>query len=258
MADPTSDRLASFFSSCPEMLFITDREGAILHLSASLARLLGPGMRQEMRLAERVHPDDRRAFDAAWVELGQASEPVSIELRLEGSDGVYQLVSCRAQGAPERGEIHGSLREDGAERVEKELQARFALIESQQRTISALSTPIIEVWDRALALPMLGVVDSTGAAEVMENLLARTSQTRARFTILDLTGVNAMDTATAVHVFKLIQAIRLLGAEGIITGIQPGVAQTMITLGIDLGTVKTLANMREAIRFCMTRSRDEA
>jgi rsbT co-antagonist protein RsbR len=143
-----------------------------------------------------------------------------------------------------------------AKRAESELRSKLDLIERQQRVISELSTPIIEVWDKVLTLPLLGVVDSGRAAEVMENLLTRVAQTGARFTVLDLTGVETVDTGTASHLLKLIQAVRLLGAEGLITGIQPNVAQTMVTLGLDLGQIVTLANLREGLQYCMKSMRE--
>jgi rsbT co-antagonist protein RsbR len=131
-------------------------------------------------------------------------------------------------------------------------------IERQAAAIRALSTPIIEVWDKVLTLPLLGVLDSRRAASVMENLLNEVSRKGARFAILDLTGVETVDTSTANHLLKLIQAIRLLGAEGIITGIQPNVAQTMIALGMDLGPIATLATLRDGLRYCITRMREGA
>jgi rsbT co-antagonist protein RsbR len=130
-------------------------------------------------------------------------------------------------------------------------RAEAALIEKQRHVIRELSTPIIQVWHRVLALPLLGVVDSGRAAEVMENLLMEVARTRARFAILDLTGVEAMDTATVSHIVKLIQALRLLGAEGIITGIGPNVARTMVGFGIDLDGIMTLANLQSGLQFCM-------
>ncbi len=138
-----------------------------------------------------------------------------------------------------------------AKRTEEDLRAQVALIEQQRHVIRELSTPIIQVWDKVLALPLLGVVDSTRAAEVMDNLLTQVATTRARFAILDLTGVEAMDTATVSHVIKLIQALRLLGAEGIITGICPNVARTMVGLGVDLDGIMTLANLQSGLQFCM-------
>ena len=119
--------------------------------------------------------------------------------------------------------------------------------------IRALGTPIIEVWDHVLTLPLLGVVDSARAAEVMDGLLKLVSQKGCRFAILDLTGVEVVDTGTAAHLLRLIQALRLLGAEGIITGIQPGVAQTMILLGMNMEGIVTLRSLRDGLRFCMAR-----
>jgi rsbT co-antagonist protein RsbR len=142
-------------------------------------------------------------------------------------------------------------------KAEKELQARIDLIQRQQQVIRALSTPIIEIWDRVLTLPMTGVVDSMRAAEVMDNLLRQVSRKGARFAILDLTGVDAVDTSTASHLLKLIQALRLLGAEGIITGIQPDVAQTMVALGMNLEEIVTLASLRDGLRLCVKRIREE-
>ena len=138
-----------------------------------------------------------------------------------------------------------------ARRASDALQAKLELIERQKQIISSLSTPIIQVWDKVLTLPMVGVLDSTRAAEVMENLLSRIAQTRARFAILDLTGIEAVDTGTAAHLLKLIHAIRLLGAEGVITGIHPGVAQTMVSLGVELGRIVTLASLRDGLEHCM-------
>jgi rsbT co-antagonist protein RsbR len=158
------------------------------------------------------------------------------------------------QGSLARTSVVGiSLDVTEAKRAENALRERLALIEQQQRIIRELSTPIIEVWDRVMALPMLGVIDSGRAAEVMGNLLAQVSEKGARFALIDLTSVEVVDTGTAGHILKLIHAIRLLGADGIITGIRPAVAQTMVTLGLDLGNVVTLARLRDAIHFCIQR-----
>jgi rsbT co-antagonist protein RsbR len=143
-----------------------------------------------------------------------------------------------------------------AKRIEKELRANLELIERQDMVIRALSTPIIEVWDRVLLLPLLGVVDSGRTAEVMADLLAEMVRTKARFAILDLTGLEVIDSGTAGHLLRLIEAVRLLGAEGIITGIRPGVAQTMVSLGLELKSVMTLATLRDGLHRCIRLMRD--
>ncbi len=117
--------------------------------------------------------------------------------------------------------------------------------------IRDLSTPIIEVWDGVLTLPMVGTVDSVRTAEVMDSLLAQIVEKRARFAILDLTGVEVVDTRVASHLIQLIQAIRLLGADGIVTGIQPTVAQTMVALGVDLSQLNTQRNLRAALNYAI-------
>jgi rsbT co-antagonist protein RsbR len=162
----------------------------------------------------------------------------------------------------ERGEVTGmlgvTLDLSEAKRAEIMLRQQLALVERQQQVIRSLSMPIIEVWDKVLTLPLLGVVDSSRAADVMENLLEQVSLKGAQFAILDLTGVETVDTSTASHLLKLIQAIRLLGAESIITGIQPRVAQTMVVLGVNLAHVRTLANLRDGLRYCIKRMSEGA
>jgi rsbT co-antagonist protein RsbR len=138
-----------------------------------------------------------------------------------------------------------------SKRKEQELSTQLELIQQQQQIIRELGTPIIQVWDEVLTVPMMGVVDSRRAADLMEDLLAEVVRTRARFAILDLTGVEVLDTATASHILRMVASIRLLGAEGIITGIRPTVAQTMVTLGVDLSTIVTLATLRDGLKLCM-------
>ena len=145
-----------------------------------------------------------------------------------------------------------------ARETEIDLRNKLALIERQQEAIRALSTPIIQVWDRVLTLPLVGTVDSRRAADVMERLLHEVSRTGARFAILDLTGVETVDTATASHLLALLRAIQLLGAEGVITGIRPVVAQTMISLGLDFNRLITLAKLRDGLRLCMKRLERES
>ncbi len=162
-------------------------------------------------------------------------------------------VPVRDDGDGVAGVIGFTLDISEVKRAEEELRSKLALIEQQQQVIRDLSTPIIEVWDSVLTLPMVGVVDSLRASEVMDNLLAAIVDKRARFAILDLTGVDAVDTQTASYLVELVRAIRLLGAEGVITGIRSNVAQTMVSLGLDLSGVATVGNLRAGLRLCIQR-----
>ncbi|WP_437525931.1 STAS domain-containing protein [Sorangium sp. So ce726] len=138
-----------------------------------------------------------------------------------------------------------------SKRTEKELRAQLQQIEAQQKVIRDLSTPIIEVWDGVLTLPMVGTVDSVRTADVMDSLLSKIVEKQARFAILDLTGVEVVDTKVASHLIELITAIRLLGADGIVAGIKPNVAQTMVALGLDLSQLTTQRNLRAALQHAI-------
>jgi rsbT co-antagonist protein RsbR len=135
--------------------------------------------------------------------------------------------------------------------AEQELQAKIHLIERQQEVIRTLSTPIIEVWEGVLVMPMVGILDSKRAADVMQDLLDRVTASGAGHVILDLTGVEMVDTQVASHLLSLVAAVGLLGAEGVITGIRPSVAQTMVSLGLDLHRVVTHANLRAGLGHCI-------
>ncbi|MCY0987688.1 STAS domain-containing protein [Nannocystis sp. ILAH1] len=139
--------------------------------------------------------------------------------------------------------------------AEIELRAKLELVERQQAVIHELATPIIEVWDGVLTLPIVGLVDTARAAELMDALLQAVTRTRARFAILDLTGVEVVDTGTASHLIKMIEAIALLGAAGILTGIRPSIAQTIVGLGVDLSRVVVHAKLRDALASCLRAGR---
>ncbi len=143
-------------------------------------------------------------------------------------------------------------------RREQELLEKIDLIERQQRVIRELSTPIIEVWEGVLALPIIGLVDSMRTSEIMDSLLQSVGRMRARFAILDMTGIEVVDTATANHLIGMIRAVRLLGAEGIITGIHPGIAQTIVTLGVELQDITVHATLRQALKYCIAGGRSGA
>jgi rsbT co-antagonist protein RsbR len=139
--------------------------------------------------------------------------------------------------------------------VEATLREKLEIIERQQDAIRTLSTPIVEVWEGVLTMPVLGAVDSYRAQQMMEVLLNAVMRTRCRYTIIDLTGVDSVDRGTADYILKLVHAVKLLGSQGIVVGIRPEVAQTMASLGVDLTSILTLANLREALVLCMRSQR---
>jgi rsbT co-antagonist protein RsbR len=132
--------------------------------------------------------------------------------------------------------------------------AREDVIRRQQEEMLELSTPVVKLWDGILALPMVGTLDSARTQVVMESLLNRIVETGSEIAILDITGVPTVDTLVAQHLLKTVTAIRLMGAECIISGVRPQIAQTIVHLGVDLSGVTTKANLADALLLALKRS----
>jgi rsbT co-antagonist protein RsbR len=132
-------------------------------------------------------------------------------------------------------------------------KGREQVIVRQQQELMELSTPVVTLWEGVLALPVIGTLDSARTQVVMENLLQRIVDTGASIAIIDITGVPTVDTLTAQHLLKTVAAARLMGAECIISGIRPQIAQTIVHLGVELGTVVTKATLADAFAVAMRR-----
>ncbi|MGN7205415.1 STAS domain-containing protein [Pedobacter sp. SAFR-022] len=129
------------------------------------------------------------------------------------------------------------------------IRGREEVIIRQTDEISEISTPVIRVWEGILALPIIGTLDSARTQVVMENLLEAIVETGSSIAILDISGVPAVDSLVAQHLMKTVAATRLMGAECVISGIRPEIAQTIVHLGIDLSNIITKASLAHALRF---------
>ena len=133
-------------------------------------------------------------------------------------------------------------------------KSREEVIVRQQREIAELSTPVVKLWQGILALPLIGTLDSQRTQVVMENLLQTIVDVEAEIAIIDITGVPTVDTLVAQHLLKTVTAIRLMGADCIISGIRPQIAQTIVHLGIDLQGITTKATLADALSVALKRS----
>ena len=133
-------------------------------------------------------------------------------------------------------------------------KSREEVIRHQLEEMLELSTPVVEIWEGILALPLIGTLDSARTSVVMETLLKTIAETRSELAIIDITGVSTVDTLVAQHLLKTVAAARLMGADCIISGIRPHIAQTMVHLQIDLSGITTKATLAEALRFALKRS----
>ena len=134
------------------------------------------------------------------------------------------------------------------------LKGREEVIARQQQEMLELSTPVVELWEGILALPLIGTLDSARTQVVMESLLQTIVDTGAGLAIIDITGVPTVDTLVAQHLLKTVTALRLMGAECIISGVRPQIAQTIVHLGVDLQGVTTKANLADALALALKRT----
>jgi len=178
-------------------------------------------------------------------------------------DGVHVRSNARPIRAKD-GAIRGAVVviHDVTERRRREIaleeqvtltRERNDAIERLRASVVALSTPILEVWEDVLALPVIGVLDSQRSAEMMERLLAAVEEKQSRFVIIDITGVEVVDSATADRLLKLVRAVEILGARCILTGARGAVAATLVSLGANLGGLVSLRNLKRGIEECLRR-----
>ncbi|CAN5407663.1 STAS domain-containing protein [soil metagenome] len=138
--------------------------------------------------------------------------------------------------------------------VEVFQKSREEVIARQQQELMELSTPVVQLWENILALPLIGTLDSARTQVVMENLLQKIVDTGASIAIIDITGVPTVDTLVAQHLLKTVAAARLMGADCIISGIRPQIAQTIVHLGVDLSAVTTKATLAAAFAIALQRT----
>ena len=138
--------------------------------------------------------------------------------------------------------------------TEAHQKSRDEILVRQQHELLELSTPVVRLWENILALPLIGTLDSSRTQVVMQNLLEAIVSTRSDIAIIDITGVPAVDTLVAQHLLKTVAAARLMGADCIISGIRPQIAQTIIHLGVDLSEVTTKATLADAFSIALRRA----
>src|SRR6185437_11063996 len=168
-------------------------------------------------------------------------------------EAVYELVADTAELAPEFLAFSRMVDDLGLRTFEAYSAAREQIISDQASAMLELSTPVVRLWEGIIAVPLVGTLDSARTQLVMEKLLDTLVATGADHAIIDITGVPTVDTLVAQHLLKTIGAARLMGAECIISGIRPQIAQTIVHLGVDLGTVVTKATLADAFLLALSK-----
>lgn len=239
------------------------RSGELRSQSVELLRLITQATRQSV-VAELDRP--------AWGEVRELLAQVSRSRALQGFSPSETATFVLSLKRPLFNRLRTKLK-DQAERLADEVwcatlmldrlglftaesyqRAREEVISRQQQELLELSTPVVKLWDGVLALPIIGTLDSARTQIVMESLLQMIVDTGADVAIIDITGVPTVDTLVAQHLLKTVTAARLMGAECIISGIRPQIAQTIVHLGVDLLDVTTKATLADAFRLALQRS----
>jgi PAS domain S-box-containing protein len=224
-------------------------------ISAYITKLSGYSREQWLAdpnlWASIVHPDDKPIADAAMQSLFAMGE-VTSQVRWVRPDGsitwVESLIRVVKNEAGAVIGLSGVTMDITARKQAEEAQARL-----REQILAELSTPLIPIKQDVVAMPLIGTLDRARASRVVEALLRGVSAARARVAILDVTGVSNVDVEVADALVRAAKGARLLGAQVVLTGIRPEVAQTLVTLGTDLQGVLTLSTLEAGIRFAMQR-----
>ncbi len=214
-----------------------------------------PGYEPQLATAINFYAPEYVPVITEAVQQCAAGQRFDLELDLITYTG--RRIHVHATGHPyyEDGQltrIYGAFRDITATRLrEDELRAQLELIAQQDRAIQAMSTPVIQLWDSIITLPVIGVVTVERATQMMERLLEAITRLRVRYAILDLTGVEEIDTTTADQLLRITHAVNLLGAQVLLCGLTPFVADTLSSLQVDLSRQWTCRNLQEALQRCL-------
>jgi rsbT co-antagonist protein RsbR len=252
------DLAENVVSSISDMLLLVGVDGVITHGNRAAVALLGiaEGDLVGRPIGDVVSPDPEHALalPGDWLAaVLRDGEIRSVDAACVTASGrampvVFSAARLRRPGAGVIGAV--CIAKDVTERrqAERELLAQLERIRAQQETIRALFTPVIQVWDRVLVLPLVGAIDRDRVAEIMSDLLGAVSASRSAFVILDLTGVKDVDAATADHLLKIHGAVGLLGARCLLSGLSPLVARAFTSLDVDLGALVSFGTLEAALR----------
>jgi rsbT co-antagonist protein RsbR len=210
---------------------------------------------EELPLSRALMKGEVTVEESMWIQSVAKPEGAYLAAAARPLPGGGAIAIIR--DTTEKHRLSDDLARRNAELAARENENRV-LIERLRVAVDELSTPVLELWDQVLALPIVGIVDTQRSAEVTQRLLAEVARNDCKQVIVDLTGVELLDTSTADRFLKLARAVQLLGARCILSGIQPGVARALVELGVDFGMLETHRNLKSALQSCIRRNAQTA
>lgn len=230
----------------PTPVMAVDRDLKLLYVNKALLELLEKTEADVVgkQCFDVVHSSHCGTQSCCMRKSLETGETCSDRAELPTHNGVLLVEYYAVPLRDEEGKVIGGL--EFAVDITAQAQYEERLRE-QNQTIRLMSTPTIKLWEGILVLPVVGVIDSMRAQNMMETMLNRIAETYSKVIILDIQGVAAVDTAVANHLIKITKATKLLGCECILSGISPAVAQTIINLGINMNAIKTRSTLSDAL-----------
>jgi len=258
--------LFEIVNAVPSGIFVTDLDHNIMIINKAAAELVGltPGQCFDRKCSEIFNTSICGTEDCTCHQAIKKNKVNQGQTTLHAKDREIPIEYASRPLRNHEGKIIGCVEHfiDISERIAQEelilkqqeelLKKREENIHHLQEEILELSTPVIEVWEGVLALPLIGTLDSHRARNAMERLLEAIESTRSPFVIIDITGVPTVDTEVANHILQTVDAVRLMGSEAILTGVSTHIALTMAHLGVDMGNLKVRSRMADALHLAIT------
>jgi rsbT co-antagonist protein RsbR len=264
------DRMMKLFKFSIDILCVASLDGYIRFTNPAFEKITGYAMKEllERPFLDYVHPDDRAATVGELRKLSSGVPTVFFDNRYLCKDGSIKWIRWNAYPAPSEGVTYAVGREitrmkkteeeigNHSRDLEKTIRTQNKVLQEQvhelkerDELLTRLSTPLAEVAEGIVLLPVVGVLDSSRAKQLTESVLGHLARGKTDVVVLDVSGISAIDTRTSSYILRTVQAVRLMGSEMILTGIRPDVSTTLVTLDIDLKGVVTRSTLREGLEY---------
>ncbi len=255
--------LDALLKHIPDKIYFKDKESRFLEVSK--AKLDEVGLSRDKLVGKSdfdffPEEDAKQMFEDEKRIMKKGEPVIDKEEEIELPDGKTIWVSAtKVPFYDKKGNIAGTLgiSRDITKRKLLELE-RVEKLKAQKAELIELSTPVIDVWEGVLTVPILGSLDSERASRISETLLTQIVEERAEFAIIDISGISAVDSAVADRLIRTAKAVRLVGAEAILTGVGVEIAQTIADLGIEMGSLKTMATLKDGLQYVISRRKENS
>jgi rsbT co-antagonist protein RsbR len=253
--------LDALLEHIPDRIYFKDRESRFLDVSASKAK--GTGLSRKEFLgkgdSDFFSEEEAKVMREDEMRIMESGKPVVDKVhKLELPDGKEKWLSAtKVPFYDKKGNVMGTL---GISRDVTRLKTleleKEKKIEAQREELVVLSTPVIDIWEGVLTVPVLGVLDSERASRISEALLTEIVEKRANAAIIDISGISAVDSAVADLLIRTAKAVKLVGAEPVLTGVGVEIAQTIADLGIDMAGLKTMATLKDGLKYVINHRKE--